>query len=100
MTCGLSTRGSAVWPQKVESGSEDGAANFLKRSCLKKHGGGGGDIVCLYICVFMCNICVLTHTHTHTHSPPSISMGFASADSTNHGLKISEGKKKSQKAKL
>ena len=91
-----------LWPQKVESGSEDGAANFLKRNCLKKHGGGGGDIVCLYICVFMCNICVLTHTHTHTytHSPPSISMGFASADSTNHGLKISEGKKKSQKAKL
>ena len=52
MACGLSTRGSAMWPQKVESGSEDGAANFLKRSCLKKHGGGeGGCCVFVYMCI-------------------------------------------------
>ena len=104
-TCGLSTHGSAVWPQKVDSGSEDGAANFLKRSCLKKHGRGGGVLrVCIYVYLCVIYMCVYTHTHTHTHthtqSPPSISMGSASADSTNHGLKIYEGKKQSQKAKL
>ena len=53
MTCGLSTHAFAVWPQKVESGSEDGAANFLKRSCLKKHGGGGGCCVFVYKCIYV-----------------------------------------------